>query len=53
MTQGYFYAPHRKGWGIWKGEGSMAHFIEDHPSRSAARDRVYELNGWKKKETGA
>ena len=55
ITKGkYFYAPHRSLWGIWKrddpnesvGSGT---FIKDCTTKEDARDEVYRLNGWKKK----
>ena len=51
----YFYAPHRRSWGIWQyhekkisdqvsvGSGT---FIKDLPTREEARKEVYRLNGW-------
>ena len=50
----YYYAPHRRSWGIWKNENlgggaSTGTFIGDYPTREAAAAEVYRLNGWKPK----
>ena len=55
----YYYAPHRRQWGIWQyheekvsdqcsvGSGT---FIKDCPTKEEARKEVYRLNGWNKNE---
>ena len=50
----YYYAPHRRMWGIWKhhedGNGySHGDFIKDVPTKEEASKEVYRLNGWKQK----
>jgi len=55
----YYYAPHRRQWGIWQhhdnlpdGEasgtaaGGYGTFIKDLPTKEEARKEVYRLNGW-------
>lgn len=47
----YYYAPHRRRWGVWQhheqGNGvSSGIFIKDFPTKDEARDEVYRLNGW-------
>lgn len=48
----YYYAPHRRQWGIWQyhdlGNGNASGtFIKDCPTKEDARKEVYRLNGWK------
>ena len=48
----YYYAPHRRSWGIWKrydldGGSNCGSFIKDCPTREEAAKEVYRLNGWK------
>lgn len=50
----YYYAPHRRAWGIWKlskhaGGMELGEFIRDCPSKEEARKEVYRLNNWKYK----
>ena len=50
----YYYAPHRKMWGVWKHHddgkgGGYGTFINDFPTKEEARKEVYRLNGWKEK----
>ena len=58
----YYYAPHRRQWGIWQyhswknfdGSGNVIEmgtgkFIKDCPTKEEARKEVYRLNGWKQK----
>lgn len=45
----YYYAPHRRMWGIWRNEGLSATFIGDYPTKEEAKSEVYRLNGWKQK----
>ena len=47
----YYYAPHRKSWGVWQnhnhgGGVSSGTFIKDFPTKELARIFVYGLNGW-------
>jgi hypothetical protein len=47
----FYYAPHRRMWGVWKnhnhGNGcSSGEFIMDFPSKDSARRFVYKMNGW-------
>ena len=55
----YYYAPHRRQWGIWqwhacspdgKASGTTAGgsgtFIEDCLTKEEARRKVFALNGW-------
>ncbi len=47
----YYYAPHRRMWGVWKyqdlGKGfSSGVFVNDFPTREDARMEVRRLNGW-------
>jgi hypothetical protein len=56
----YYYAPHRRQWGIWQyheekvsdqvsvGSGT---FIKDCPTKAEARAEVYRLNGWASPKT--
>ncbi len=51
----YYYAPFRRRWGVWQhhdvGNGySNGTFVDDFATKEEARDKVYELNGWKKKK---
>lgn len=50
----YYYAPHRRMWGIWQnqnlgGDVSTGTFIKDCMTKQEAADEVYRLNGWKPK----
>ena len=49
----YYYAPHRRMWGIWKyhgnGNGCHGDFVKDVPTKEEASKEVYRLNGWKPK----
>ncbi len=50
----YYYAPHRRLWGIWQnhnfdGGVSSGTFIKDCKTKEEARNEVYRLNGWKPK----
>lgn len=52
----YYYAPHRRSWGIWQyhdhGDGyGSGTFIKDLPTKEDARKEVYRLNGWGKSKT--
>ena len=55
----YYYAPHRRLWGIWQwhevvpdGEPSgvvaigSGTFVKDYPTKEEARKEVYRLNEW-------
>lgn len=47
----YYYAPHRRSWGIWKHHVHSngictGDFIKDCPTKEEARKEVYRLNGW-------
>ena len=46
----YYYAPHRRRWGIWQYHGTPSSgygtFIGSYPNKEAARKEVYRLNGW-------
>ena len=50
----YFYAPHRRSWGVWKAGKTSANgirmddFIMDFSTKIQARNFVYKCNGWKK-----
>lgn len=51
----YYYAPHRRSWGIWQnkelgGGASTGTFIKDCPTKEEAAKEVYRLNGWKPKK---
>lgn len=56
MTSGeYYYAPHRRSWGVWKrnpvSNGVMIDdFIADYQTKEEARREVYRLNGWNYKQ---
>lgn len=50
----YYYAPHRRSWGVWragktsdKGIRSDT-FISDFATKIQAENFVYKMNGWKK-----
>jgi len=50
----YFYAPHRRNWGVWlyhktSERGGHGEHIADYNTKEEARKAVYELNGWKLK----
>lgn len=50
----YYYAPHRRKWGVWlhiggNEEGGFGKFIEDFPTKEEARREVYRRNGWRLK----
>lgn len=50
----YYYAPHRRMWGIWRNEElgngfRTGTFIKDCLTREEAKSEVYRLNGWKQK----
>ena len=52
----YYYAPHRRSWGVWKAGKTSANgvrsdtFISDFATKIQARDFVFKCNGWKKQE---
>ena len=44
----YYYAPHRKNWGVWKRvTPDTGTFVQDFKTREEARTFVFEKNGWK------
>lgn len=44
----YYYAPHRKKWGVWKRvTPDTGTFVQDFATRDEARTFVFEKNGWK------
>lgn len=48
----YYYAPHRRQWGVWQhhemSDGyAYGSFIGDFPTRDEARREVFARNGWK------
>lgn len=53
-TAQYYYAPHRRLWGIWEvrrtADGIVpGDFVRDCQTREEARREVYRLNNWKYK----
>ena len=47
----YFYAPHRRNWGVWlyhktSERGGHGEFIRDYNTKEEAKKAVYDLNGW-------
>ena len=50
----YYYAPHRRRWGVWK-KGKMingtciSEFISDFSTKAQAESFVYKMNGFKPK----
>lgn len=43
----YYYAPHRKNWGVWKRvTPDTGTFVQDFKTREEARTFVFEKNGW-------
>lgn len=51
----YYYAPHRRNWGVWKHivsseSSSYGVFHRDFNTKEEARAEVYRLNGWKLKQ---
>lgn len=45
----YYYTPHGRGFRIYRYDGTIGSPVPGEPthtSRSTARARVYELNGW-------
>ena len=48
----YYYAPHRRSWGVWKKGATingytMDAFVTDFATKERARTYVYNMNGWK------
>ena len=50
----YYYAPHRRSWGVWRAGKTDAEgirsdtFITDFSIKKQAEDFVYKMNGWNK-----
>ena len=50
----YYYAPHRRSWGVWRAGNTDVKgirsdtFISDFGTKIQARDFVYRMNGWRK-----
>ena len=48
----YYYAPHRRSWGVWKAGNTDAKgvraddFISDFATKIQAENFVYRMNGW-------
>lgn len=47
----YYYAPHRRSWGVWKAGRTvngvrMDDFITDFATKIQARNFVYKMNNW-------
>ena len=50
----YYYAPHRRSWGVWKkgkvvdGVSVNDEFISDFSTKIQAEAFVFRMNGWRK-----
>lgn len=50
----YYYAPHRRSWGVWKkgkvkdGISMSDEFISDFSTKIQAEAFVFRMNGWRK-----
>lgn len=50
----YYYAPHRRKWGVWQwqelgGGFGAGSFVGDFNTKEEAEREVYRLNGWNNK----
>lgn len=49
----YYYAPHRRSWGVWRAGKTSANgvrsdtFISDFATKIQAKEFVYKMNKWK------
>ena len=51
----YYYAPHRRHWGVWKKGKTvngfcMSEFISDFATQIQAKNFVYKMNGYTLKQ---
>lgn len=46
----YYYAPHRRHWGVWKKGKTISEFICDFSTKVQAEQFVYKMNGFKPKQ---
>lgn len=52
----YYYAPHRRSWGVWKAGKTgkngtrIDDFITDFSTQIQAKNFVYKANGWSLKK---
>lgn len=47
----YYYAPHRRCWGVWlwtdvNAYGAVGTFVTNFGSKEEAREYVWQMNGW-------